>query len=426
MPVVPGFGLGIEAIALASLVVLLSGILAMLISRKTKFPYTPLLVLLGVLVGPVLSLILPHTARVLFYYVRAFGLFLVLFAAGFDLKLHVLRRHKLVITLLDTAGLLGTALLAGWFFSWAFHVPLSVGFLFGAIVSGTDPATLIPLFREHEVPEDVETIIISESIFNGPLAIILTMVALFLVVPEVPGYAPIGPVLEGAGLYWAAVAYFLYQIFVSAAIGAAIAYMAYQAIARLGLYRSPYTQILGLAMAFGGYVVGEFLGASGFLVVTVIGLILGNPREFFRKENSRVDDAVERNMEFNDVLSTFSVIFIFVLLGASLDLTGLEWKTIVVSLLVALFVIFVARPLASLVILPFTGLRRYLFVSLEGPKGAVAASMAILPVVLGRVYGSHELVEWGELILSAGLMTVLLSMLLESAWVSPLREKLLG
>jgi NhaP-type Na+/H+ or K+/H+ antiporter len=426
MPGIPSFEFGIETIALASLVVLLSGILAMLISRKTRFPYTPLLVLLGVLVGPVLSLILPHTARVLFYYVRAFGLFLVLFAAGFDLKLHVLRRHKLVITLLDTAGLLGTALLAGWFFSWVFHVPFAVGFLFGAVVSGTDPATLIPLFQEHEVPEDVETIIITEAIFNGPLAIILTMVALFLVVPEIPGYNPIGPVLEGAGLYGAAVAYFLYQIFVSAAIGAAIAYMAYQAIVRLGLYRSPYTQILGLAMAFGGYVVGEFLGASGFLVVTVIGLILGNHREFFRKESSKVDDAVERNMEFNDVLSTFSVIFIFVLLGASLDITGLELETMAKSLLVALFVIFVARPLASLVILPFTGLRRYLFISLEGPKGAVAASMAILPVVLGRVYGSPELIEWGELILSAGLMTVLLSMLLESAWVSPLREKLLG
>ncbi|WP_240703187.1 hypothetical protein [Thermococcus indicus] len=92
---------------------------------------------------------------------------------------------------------------------------------------------------------------------------------------------------------------------------------------------------------------------------------------------------------------------------------------------VALFVIFVARPLASLVVLPFTGFKRFLFISLEGPKGAVAASMAILPVVLGRVYNSPEMIAWGELILSAGLMTVLLSMLLESAWVSLLRERLL-
>ncbi|WP_240703186.1 cation:proton antiporter domain-containing protein [Thermococcus indicus] len=86
-------------------------------------------------------------------------------------------------------------------------------------------------------------------------------------------------------------------------------------------------------MAFGGYVAGEFIGASGFLVVTIIGLILGNHRDFFKRESSKVDDAVERNMEFNDVLSTFSVIFIFVLLGASLDLTDLQWGTIATSLL---------------------------------------------------------------------------------------------
>ena len=41
MPGVPAFEFGIESIALASLVVLLSGILSMLISRRTKFPYTP-------------------------------------------------------------------------------------------------------------------------------------------------------------------------------------------------------------------------------------------------------------------------------------------------------------------------------------------------------------------------------------------------
>ncbi len=421
----PSFEFGIEAIALASLIVLLSGVLSMLISRKMRFPYTPLLVLFGILFGPVLALILPNTARMLFYYVRAFGLFLVLFAAGFSLRLDVLRKHKLVITLLDTVGLLGTALIAGWFFSVVFHVPFPVGFLFGAVVSGTDPATLIPLFQEHRVPEDVETIIVTEAIFNGPLAIILTMVALFMILPQISGSAPVEPVLSGAGLYAAAIIYFLYQILVSALIGAVIAYLTYLAITRLGLSKSPYTQILGLTSAFAGYVTGEFVGASGFLVVTIIGLILGNHRDFFRRGSGEVEEAVRKNVEFNDVLSTFSIIFIFVLLGASLDLSNLQWRVLALSFVVALFVIFIARPLSSLVILPFTGFRRFLFISLEGPKGAVAASMAILPVVLGKVYQNPELTRWGELILSAGLMTVLLSMLLESAWVSALRARLL-
>jgi len=422
---VPSFEFGIETIALASLIVLISGILSMLISRKTKFPYTPLLVLFGIFFGPVLNLILPQTARMLFYYIRAFGLFLVLFAAGFSLRLDVLRKHKLVITLLDTVGLLGTALIAGWFFSVVFQVPAAVGFLFGAVVSGTDPATLIPLFKEHKVPEDVETIIVTEAIFNGPLAIILTMVALLLVVPHVSGSLPLGRVLSGASLYATAIGYFLYQIAVSAIIGAAVAYLTYLAITKLDLYTSPYTEILGLASAFAGYVTGELVGASGFLVVMIIGLVLGNHGDFFGKGSRKVAGAVGRNVKFNDVLSTFSVIFIFVLLGASLDLSDLRGRTFALSFAVALFVIFVARPLSSLVILPFTGFRRFLFISLEGPKGAVAASMAILPVVLGRAYGNPELIHWGELILSAGLMTVLLSMLMESAWLSALKARLL-
>ncbi len=171
MPGVPSFEFGIDSIALASLVVLLSEILSMLIKRKTKFPYTPS----GSLRHHRRSGFdahTPKTARMLFYYVRAFGLFLVLFAVGFSLRLVVPRRHKLVMGILDTLGLLGTALLSGWFFSWAFHVPFPAGFLFGAVVSGTDPATLIPLFKHHRVPEDIETMIVTKAIFNGPLAII--------------------------------------------------------------------------------------------------------------------------------------------------------------------------------------------------------------------------------------------------------------
>ena len=56
----------VNAISLALMIVFLSGIIAMLISKKTKFPYTPLLIFFGILVGPILHLILPDTARMLF------------------------------------------------------------------------------------------------------------------------------------------------------------------------------------------------------------------------------------------------------------------------------------------------------------------------------------------------------------------------
>ena len=91
----------------------------------------------------------------------------------------------------------------------------------------------------------------------------------------------------------------------------------------------------------------------------------------------------------------------------------------------ALLVIFVARPLATLVILPKTGVKKYLFIAFEGPKGAVAASMATLPIAIGKIYGDQNLIMWGSFILVSTLMTVFLSMILESAWMPYLKRKLL-
>ncbi|OYT60035.1 sodium:proton antiporter [Euryarchaeota archaeon ex4484_178] len=421
----PTFEFGVETIALAMMIIFLSGIVAMLVSKKTKFPYTPLLIFLGILVGPILGLILPNTARVLFYYVRAFGLFIVMFAAGFQINLKLLRKHMMVIALLDTLGLFITALIAGWFFELFFQVPWSVGFLFGAIVSGTDPATLVPLFKEQKISKDMETIIITESIFNGPLAIILTMVALIIVLPEISAAEEFISFTPGASVYMAAIFYFLYQIFASALIGAGIALLAYWSIKKFKIHTTPFTEVLGLGFAFGAYVLGEALYASGFLVVTILALILGNHKAFFKKSSNDVDDAVKRNMSFNDTLSTFSIILIFVLLGASLNTLDISQGVIISSIIIALLVVFVARPLATLIILPKVGAKKYTFIALEGPKGAVAASMATLPVALGKLFNDANMIHWGEFILTATLMTVFLSMILESAWMKYLKKKLL-
>ncbi len=417
--------LSVNAISLALMIVFLSGIAAMLISRKTKFPYTPLLIFFGIVVGPILNLILPNTARVLFYYIRSFGLFLVMLAAGFQLKVYLLKKHMLVIGLLDTLGLLITAILSGLVFQWIFHVPWTIGFLFGAIVSGTDPATLIPLFKIHKIDKDVETVILTEAIFNGPLAIILTLVAFIFIVPEVPALASIIEIVPSASLYFAATFFFLYQLFASVLIGIVFALISYYTMDKLNVKEQPYPVILVMALAFGAYVLGEGIKASGFLVVTVMAIVLANYSSLFKKKSDSMDGAIDSNVKFTDSLSTFSIMMIFVLLGASLSISNLSLNILIYSTVVALLVIFVARPLATVVTLPKVGFKKYLFISLEGPKGAVASSMATLPIAIGTQFGDKNLVYWGEIILISTLLTVFLSMILESAWMPYLSRKLL-
>ncbi len=68
-------------------------------------------------------------------------------------------------------------------------------------------------------------------------------------------------------------------------------------------------------------------------------------------------------------------------------------------------VIFVARPLATLPILPKMGAKKFLFIALEGPKGAVAASMATLPIALGKLLNDANLIQWREFLLTVSLMS---------------------
>ncbi len=417
---------GVDMVAYTVLVIILLGMLALLISRRTKISYIPILIIFGILSGPVFGIIDRKLALEMFEYVRVFGLFIILFAEGYHLWRSLLIKNFTTIALLDTVGLFITAILAGLAFSMLFHLPFAVGFLFGSIISATDPATLIPLFKQYHVNRDIETVIVTESIFNDPLGIVLTSLALVFVIPQAPSAQPVEKLAEYVTLYPAAILYFLYQIGMSVFIGAIVAWAGYEAIKKLKIRKSPYVEILALALAFGGFVVGEIVGASGFLVATVIGILLGNHDDFFHDNSPEIQYAVRWHMHFNDTLAMLGTIFIFVLLGASLNIYMLTPSMILYGTLIALFIVFIARPLATLVILPKWKIKKYLFISLEGPRGVVPSALASMPLMLGMRYQNTQLIQWGEIILSATIITVLLSVIIESLWVPYLKKKLLG
>ncbi|NJE42373.1 sodium:proton antiporter [Thermococcus sp. GR6] len=417
----------VDILAYVFFVVLSIGLVSLLISKKFNISYIPLFIFFGILVGPLLGLLNRTLAHELFSYIRVFGLVMILFTEGHTLSWRMLKRNFGTIITLDTLGLLITALIAALFFSWVFDVPLVVGFLFGAIIGATDPATLIPLFRQYRVREDIETIIVTESIFNDPLGIVLTSVAVALLVPE----ASSAKVLEGiagyVGIYPATVLFFFYQMFMSIAIGVVLGMVGYNILKRARVMNFPEVIIFSLALAFGGFLLGEFAQASGYLVATVTGIVLGNHKVFFRDDPGtvkRIMRAVEREVHFNESLATIFTIFIFTLLGASLDPTIIT-SHLLPGLAVALGLMLIARPLATLPILRWRSFKEYLFIALEGPRGVVPAALASFPLTLGITYNNPQLVQWGEIILSATIITVLASVIVETLWVPFLRKRLL-
>ena len=131
-------------------IVMFLGMVSYLFSERFHISSIPILIIVGMLFGPVLGFIDRNLAHHIFNYVRVFGLVIILFTEGQNLKWPLLKKHIATIGMLDTAGLLITATIAAFSFSWLFHLPLIAGFLFGAIISATDPATLIPLLKQHK------------------------------------------------------------------------------------------------------------------------------------------------------------------------------------------------------------------------------------------------------------------------------------
>ena len=420
--------MAVDVMARVLVAVLGSGIIAMLISRRYNISYVPLFIIAGMILGPMAALMPRSVAHELFDYVRVFGLVMILFTEGHNLSWKLLKRNLPTIATLDTVGLLITALLSAWFFSFVFHAPFLIGFLFGAIISATDPATLIPLFRQYRVKQDIETTIVTESIFNDPLGIVLTAVAVAMLVPEASGglFATFSSHL---GVYGAAVVYFLYEVAVSIAVGIAVGAFGYWFIKKTKIFEFPEIEIFSLFLAFSGFLIGESLQASGYLVATVTGIILGNYKVFSRREKpqvlNRVMKAIEKEVHFNESLAAIATVFIFVLLGASLDLMPLI-ENLWGGILVAYFVMLVARPIAALPILKWWGPKEYLFIALEGPRGVVPSALAALPLSLAMKYHSDVLtVYWGEVILAVTVITVLASVITETLWVPFLKSRLL-
>jgi NhaP-type Na+/H+ or K+/H+ antiporter len=402
--------------------------LTYVLDRKIQLSIVPFLIIIGVLFGPVLGLIAHDEAHAMFEVARVLGLVVILYAEGHSLKWLLLKKHLGTIGVLDTLGLLITAGGAALLFCWLFDAPILIGMLFGAIVSATDPASLIPVFKQNKVDTDLETVIVTESIFNDPLGIVLTTVAIALLLPDADSARTLQWIAGYITLTPAVVVYFLYSLLASIVLGVLLGTISHRLARYLDYDKLPI--LFGLSVAFGGFALGEAMQGSGYLVATVVGIVLGNHRYLFKetpKEQQHVDNFVRVSEGFEDSLAQFATLFIFILLGASLQPETMAGD-LPRSLLLGIGVLLLCRPIAVLGLLWWSkwNRRQALFMALEGPRGVVPSALAGMPLALGATYHSPLLMHWGGTIFTAVMVTVFLSVTLETMWMKRLNHLLFG
>jgi len=311
-------------------IILAIGTVTGFIAQKCKIPDVAIFLIVGIAIGPqALGLINIRADSALYQIILLFGASYILFDGGASLRLQILGRIWITIVVIATVGVLITAAITGFAAHVALGLPWIVALLMGATLASTDPATLVPIFRQVKVHSRVAQTVISESAFNDAMGAILTF----------------GVLAAAMGTGEFSLASSLFELFKQSAVGivagAVFGYLVALLIAHeRWAFLSEYAPVVTLVAVIGAYFAADGLQASGFMAVFVFGIMIGNKDSFGFKigpgDAQKLDDYV--------MTTAFIMrLFIFILLGGQVNfnLMAQYWAGGVV---VVLIFIFVARP----------------------------------------------------------------------------------
>ena len=224
------------------------------IAQKCKIPDVAIFLIVGIAIGPqALGLINIRADSALYQIILLFGASYILFDGGASLRLQILGRIWITIVVIATVGVLITAAITGFAAHVALGLPWIVALLMGAVLASTDPATLVPIFRQVKVHSRVAQTVISESAFNDAMGAILTF----------------GVLAAAMGTGEFSLASSLFELFKQSAVGivagAVFGYLVALLIAHeRWAFLSEYAPVVTLVAVIGAYFAADGLQASGF------------------------------------------------------------------------------------------------------------------------------------------------------------------
>ena len=377
------------------------------LARLIKIPDVVLFLVAGMLLGGagfgVIDVKVDSTLNQL---LLIFGSCYILFDGGASVRINVLKSVWPSLLSMATVGVLISAAVTAVAAQYFLQLPFIFALLLGAVIASTDPATLVPVFRQVKVRAKVAQTVMSESAFNDAMGAILT-------------FAVLGIALSGGEFsVGASLMALLQQSLLGILGGGVFGYFAALLIAHEKLsFLSEYTPVVTLMAVAGAYLSVDQLHASGFMAVFVFGMVLGN------KDLLGFQMPTEEANKLEDFILTTSLMmrmFIFILLGSQVDFALLQqyfWGALAV---VAAF-IFLSRPIVVFACtLPNRKakwtFKERLFMCWTRETGVIPGALA------GMLVGMD--VPYSDVIAAVTFMAILLTILLQATSTKWLAQKL--
>jgi potassium/hydrogen antiporter len=313
-------------------VVLLTGLLAGKLAHSLKIPDVAIFLLAGIIIGPLCHLVDVPVGSTFNQLIIVLGATLILFDGGRGISFGVLKQVWPTILYLSVPGVMITAAVTALAAYGFLHLPMIYAWLLAAIIASTDPATLIPVFKQVHIDERVKQTVESESAFNDATGSILTFTILGIVLGT------------STWSITASVFSFLKMAGGGIGIGLLTGWMtAVMVSERYGFLRD-YPAIAYITTAIASYYTADHLGFSGFMATFTSGVLLGNHEALGLRQS---DEKLLAVVHVFDGITLMMRMFIFVLLGTQVNLGALKTYWLPGLGIVAVFML-IARPLTVL------------------------------------------------------------------------------
>ncbi len=323
----------LSAFDAAAILIVLAAALGYLNHRVFKLPATIGLTLMGAVASLIVividqivpgSSLAPMVERFLddldFHTTLMDGMLsFLLFAGALHVDWNDMRKGRWTILALSTVGVIVSTLIVGlgfWGLTRALGVelPLIWCFVFGALISPTDPVAVLEVLKRAAVPPVLRAAIAGESLFNDGVGVVVFTIIF-------------AAATSGAELsIGQATGHFLYDAGGGVLLGLLIGWLALKAMKSIDDYSVEV--MISLAVVMGGYSFAQWLDVSGPVAMVVAGLLLGNVGV-----NEMSDITQDYMIKFWALIDDILNAILFLLIGLELIAVTADLRVLLIGVL---------------------------------------------------------------------------------------------
>lgn len=335
------------------------GISAQWFAWRTKLPAILVLLIFGIVAGPVTGWINPDEllGDILSPFV-SFSVAIILFEGGLSLRMAEFRKIGGVVIKLITVGIAITWFLAALAAYYILGLSIEIAVLFGAILIVTGPTVIIPLLRQVRPTETAGSVLKWEGIVNDPIGAMMAVLVFEIIMAG--GFTN----MDGSSALVIVTTIVDGSFF--GALGAGILYIMLKKHWIPDFLQNPVTLMLVIAAFTASNLLQH---ESGLLAVTIMGILLANQKSV----------RVKHIIEFKENLQVLLISALFILLASRLQVSDLAYFNLQSGLFIVALML-VVRPVSIYVATwgSKLSLQEKTFLAWMAPRGIVAAAISAI------------------------------------------------